>query len=106
MRFVLLLSIVSTALLFAACGHDDDHDAYATFQECYSDHTMVESLPPEQAIVICCIEHPIGSAAKNTVCGNDAAACSTYITANVTTGAPTSTQLTAGCNDYITQRGM
>jgi hypothetical protein len=104
MRFV-LFAFVSTAFLFAAC-HDHEHDAYDNFQKCFEDHTMVEALPVDQAIVICCIEHPLGSAPQNTACGADAQACVTFVTANVAAGTATAAQITMGCDEYVTQRGM
>jgi hypothetical protein len=100
----LALAFVSTALLFAACGGDDsDSEPYDTFQDCYTDHHNTESLPADQAIVVCCIEHPIGSAGKNTVCGADSASCTTYVTAQVTTSAPTTAEISAGCATYQSQ---
>jgi hypothetical protein len=102
MRLV-LLALVSTSFLFAACGHDDDHDAYATFQACFDDHSNVESLPHDQSIVICCIEHPLGSTAANTACGADSAACVTYVTANLTSTSATAAEIMAGCTTYQSQ---
>jgi len=98
MRFV--LAIVSTALLFAACGGDDD-EAYDTFLACYNDHHNVEALPADQAIVVCCIEHPLGSAEKNTACGADSAACVTYVTAQQTNA--TTAEIMTGCTTYQSQ---
>jgi hypothetical protein len=103
MRSALILAFVSSALMFAACGGDSDDEAYDTFQDCYTDHHVTESLPADQAIVVCCIEHPIGSAGKNAVCGADSASCVTYVTAQVTTNAPTSAEIQAGCTTYQSQ---
>ena len=104
MRFV-LLAFVSSAFVFAACGGDEE-EAYDTFQACYDDHKTVESLPADQAIATCCIEHKIGSAAKDTVCGNDAAACMTYLTANLTSTSASSADIMAGCTLYVSERGQ
>ena len=103
MRSVLAIAFVSTALFAACSGNDGDSEPYDTFQACYTDHHVTESLPADQAIVVCCIEHPIGSAAKNTVCGADSASCVTYVTAQVTTSAPTSAEIMAGCMTYQSQ---
>ena len=103
MRFA--QALVSAVLLLSACGgSNSDNEPYDTYQACYDDHHTVESLPTDQAIAVCCIEHPIGSAKMNTVCGNDAAACMTYLGANLT--GPTAAEVTTGCNLYISQRGM
>lgn len=103
MRFVLVL--VSIAVFTACGGSGSDNEPYDTYQACYDDHHTVESLPSDQAITTCCIYHPIGSAKMNTVCGNDAAACMTYLTANLSSST-TVAEITAGCNLYISQRGM
>lgn len=99
MRFALV--ILSTAFLFAACGGDDE-ESYATYKECFDDHHNVESLPVDQAITVCCIEHEIGGAAKNTLCGADSAACVTYVTAQLGTSA-TSAEIMTGCTTYQSQ---
>jgi hypothetical protein len=104
MRFV-LFAFVSTAFLFVACG-DHDHNSYASFKDCFNEHTMAEALPVDQAIVICCIDHPLGSSAANTACGADSPACVTFVTANVDAGTATSAQIMMGCDEYVTQRGM
>jgi hypothetical protein len=99
----LALIILSTAFLFAACGGDDsDSEPYDTFKACFDDHHNVESLPADQAITVCCIEHPIGGAAMNTVCGADSAACTTYVTAQLGQGA-TAAEIMTGCTTYQSQ---
>lgn len=85
----------------AAC-HDHEHNDYDTFQACYIEHTVEESLSVQQAIVVCCLDHPIGGDAEP--CGATAAECTTYLTANVT--GPTAAEVQASCTEYITQKGM
>lgn len=96
--FVLCLSTV-------ACS--DDHgggeEAYDTFQECFDDHTMVESLPFQDAVVVCCISHPIDG--HTLVCGATAADCVTYLGDNLTSSA-TDAEVQAACDDYATQKDM
>ena len=98
----LVLAFVSSVLLFACSGGTDD-ESYPTFQECFDDHHNVETLPTDQAIVVCCVDHPIGSAGKNVVCGADAASCTTYVTANLMSTSATSMEITTACNTYQTQ---
>jgi|SRR3954470_22785503 hypothetical protein len=106
MRFV-SLAFISTALLFAACGGDDsDSESYPTFQGCFDDHHNVESLTVTESISVCCLEHPIGSSAAGIVCGADATSCGTYVTANLAGTSATAAEITAGCMDYQTQKGM
>jgi hypothetical protein len=99
-----LLSLALISCLAAACGHDDGEEAYDTFADCYTDHHEVEALTVSESIVVCCLDHDIGGAAHGTVCGAAAADCVTYITAN-TTG-PTSTEISAACDDYIVQKSQ
>ena len=106
MRFI-SLALISCAFLFAACGGDDSgSESYPTFQECFDDHHNVESLPAPEAISVCCLEHPIGSNAAGIVCGADSASCTTFVTANLTSTSATSAEITTGCTDYQTQKGM
>ncbi len=67
MRFVLFTAALATA----ACSSTKlppgctsaDSQAFPTFQACFDEHTQMESFTPARAIEICCIDHPIGSAA-------------------------------------------
>lgn len=110
-RLSLVFSFVGMPLI-AACGGDDkgDSEAFDTFQDCFDDHHEEEMFTIEKAITICCLDHPIGTNAGGVVCGATAATCTTYVTANLDAGsgsdAVTAANITAGCNDYITQKGM
>jgi hypothetical protein len=107
-RTALIAALVSGFAL-VACGGDDnapDNDPFATYQDCFTDHHVTEGFDVQKAIVICCIDHPIGSADMNVVCGSDAASCETYVTANVSGSDVGSADITAACTDYVTQRGM
>jgi len=88
-------------LLFAACqGHS--HDDYATFQACFDEHTVAENLPLRQAIVVCCLDHDV--AGQKLVCGADHVSCEAYLRANLASVA--TTEITAACAEYETQKGM
>ena len=91
-------------LFTAACDHDHDEEGFDTFQACFDDHHTEESLPTQQAIVICCLEHPIAGVTE--VCGANAASCMTYLGTNLSTSSATSAEITAACTDYETQKGM
>lgn len=100
MRFALLAFV-----LCIGCGHNDsDNEPYPTYQECFDDHTKVETLPVKEAIVVCCLEHPI--AGVKPVCGNTAAECVTYLGTNLSASSASSTDVMAACDDYIVQKGM
>jgi hypothetical protein len=93
--------LVASAVL-AACGGTPP-DAYATYQACFDDHTMVEALPVPEAIVVCCLEHPIAGVKPS--CGATAAACTDYLGINLSATSATPAEVTAACADYITQKG-
>ena len=102
----LSISVAFALSLLAACDdHDHGAEAFDTFQLCFDEHATAESLPHDQAITICCLEHPIGSAPA-PVCGDTAAACEAYLGTNLATASATPAQVTAACADYITQKGM
>lgn len=92
------------AFLFLAACHSHDHDGYATFQACFDEHTTVESLPVPQAIVICCLDHPVNGVSE--VCGADANSCKTYLSTNLASTSATTAQVDAACADYATQKDM
>lgn len=92
---------VVACLLFAAC-HSHSHDDYATLEACFDEHTVEESLPIREAIVICCLDHPIGGVSE--VCGADHVACEAYVHANLPS--VQTADVTAACVDYETQKGM
>ncbi|HEY5952349.1 MAG TPA: hypothetical protein VIV40_42920 [Kofleriaceae bacterium] len=99
------MRLVFTALLFCvACGHDHGAEAFGTYQECFDDHTMAESLPIQEAIVICCLEHPINGVTQ--VCGATAADCAAYLATNLSSTSATQADITAACTDYVAQKGM
>ena len=107
-RFSIPFALVGS-LAFAACGDNgggEDHDAFDTYQMCWDEHHMTEGFNAQQAITICCLSHPIGSQPMNVVCGATAASCETYVGSNLTGSDVGSADVTAGCTDYITQRGM
>jgi hypothetical protein len=91
------------ALLFWAGCHDHDQDDYASYQACFDDHTMEESLPFQQAVVVCCLDHSFNGMSE--VCGATAAECVTYLGGNLTSTA-TQTEVMGACTEYITQKGM
>ena len=96
MRFAL-------ALLICMGCHGHDHDNYATFQACFDVHTMEESLPFQQAVVVCCLDHPINGVKE--ACGATAADCVAYLGTNLTSTA-TQAEIMAACTEYETQKAM
>jgi hypothetical protein len=107
-RTVLLASLFAGFAL-TACGGDDegaDNDPFDTFSDCFTDHHVEEGFDVQKAIVICCIDHPIGGQDMNVVCGDTAASCETYVTGQQLGSDVGSADITAACTDYVNQRGM
>ena len=105
MRFLLATCLLTTGLL--ACGdhdHDEDAEPFDTFQDCFVDHHDEESLSVNDAIVICCLDHPIDGVTE--VCGATAATCETYLGTNLDASSATSAEVTAACDDYATQKDL
>lgn len=107
LRFA-FIALACTFTFATACSDDkkSDNDPFDTFQDCYDDHHTMENFPTVMAIEICCIDHPIGGADMNTVCGDTTQSCTTYVTANLMDAADA--MLTADINtartNYPTDR--
>jgi hypothetical protein len=106
-----MLRICLVSVLFAsisACGGGGggaDNDPFDTYQDCWNEHHTVENFSVQRAIEICCIDHPIGDADMNTVCGDTTASCVTYVTANLDPSDATSDDINAACTDYPADSG-
>jgi hypothetical protein len=101
---LLIASLFALPLALTACGDDgkdNDAEPFATLQDCYDDHHVEENLPAAQAIVVCCIDHPI--AGVHPSCGDTEAACVTHLDAELDDSV-TSDEITAACADYIDQK--
>lgn len=100
-----LVSAAFCLLLLGTVGcKDDPIEAYATYQECFDEHTMEESLLVPEAIVICCLEHPINGISP--ACGDTKADCINYLTSNLAQTSASTTQVSDACADYIVQKAM
>jgi hypothetical protein len=105
-----ILALFSMPLVHAiGCGGGSsgpDADPFATFQACYDEHHTTESFSVQRAIEICCIDHPIGGAKANTVCGDTADTCKTYVTMNLMdpADATLAADITTACMDYVADR--
>jgi hypothetical protein len=104
------MRFVRTLFLFTvACGSNNggDTDSFDTFQACYTEHHTTESFDSACAIEICCIDHPIGGATMNTVCGASATTCDTYVTANLAdpNDANLGSDISSACTFYVVDSG-
>jgi hypothetical protein len=102
-----LITLVLFTSVGCGGGSSGDNDPFATYQDCYNEHHTMEMFSTQRAIEICCIDHPIGGAKMNTVCGDTAQSCTTYVTMNLTdANDPTLTSdISTACSDYVVDRG-
>ena len=79
----LLALPLAVVLALGACTDDKkpDADPFDTLQDCYDDHTGGnEHLPVQEAIVVCCLNHPIAGM-KAPTCPAIQADCVTHVRA-------------------------
>ena len=100
MKLAVLLFAVAVATAIGC--KSDPVQSYATYQECFDDHTMVESLPVQEAIVVCCLEHPINGISP--ACGDTAPDCINYLTANLGQTSASTTDVMDACTEYVSQK--
>ena len=103
MRIVRALVAISLAfpLVLAACGGgDEDADPFDTLQACYDEHHNMESLSVHDAIVVCCLDHPI--AGVHPSCEATQAACVTHVDAELDPSVSLG-DIQAACTDYVAE---
>lgn len=100
----ILISVWLAGPALAACGDnksDTDADPFDSLQECFDEHSVMESLPVGEAIVVCCTDHPI--AGVHPSCKNTKADCVTHVRAELDSSV-TNEQIDAACADYIDKK--
>ena len=97
------MRLALAAVLCVAACHGHDHDDYPSYQACFDDHTMKESLPFDQSVIVCCLDHSFNG--MQGVCGDTAADCVAYLGTSLATTA-TQVEIMAACTEYVTQKGM
>ena len=93
------------ALVVPACSSSEpvDADPFDTLQACYDEHhSGGESLPIQQAIVTCCLDHPIAGQ-KAPTCLNTQADCVTHVRAALASSI-LDADIAAACMTYISQK--
>ena len=101
----LLALPLAVGLALGACTDDKkpDADPFDTLQDCYDDHTSGnEHLPVQQAIVVCCLDHPIAGM-KAPTCPAIQADCVNHVRAALSASILTA-DIDAACMTYITQK--
>jgi hypothetical protein len=112
MRTVFALAAISSALVtvIACGGTTPDADAFPTMQACFDEHHGSESLSVNNSIVVCCLDHPLGTAMTHPSCGATVAACVAYLGSDavgmLSASSATPAEVMAACTDYISKKGM
>ncbi|HEU4733217.1 MAG TPA: hypothetical protein VFT22_35235 [Kofleriaceae bacterium] len=83
-----------------ACGGDSSMDAgpYDTLQDCYDDHHITEALTVQQAIVVCCLDHPINGVHPS--CGTSQVDCVAHVDMELDPSV-SAADIDAACTTYI-----
>lgn len=100
-----LASLLALPLVLTACGSNNpvDADPFDTLQACYDDHhSGSEHLPIQQAIVTCCLDHPIANM-KAPTCLNTVADCVAHVRAALDASI-LDADINAACTTYISQK--
>ncbi len=83
------------------CG-DDPPASFATYQACFDDRTMAAKKPIPDAIVACCLDHPIDG--MSPACGDTKPDCINYLTANLNQTSADTVQVMDACTEYVAQK--
>lgn len=102
MRFTfrLLAFSLAASLALAACGDSNpmDADPFDTLQACFDEHHVMESLSTHDAIVVCCLDHPI--AGVHPSCKDTKDDCVAHVRAELTASV-LDADIQAACATYI-----
>lgn len=92
--------MILLALLAAACG-EDPPKSYDNYQACFDDQTQKGMLPVMEAIVACCLDHPIDG--NRPVCQGAVPECITYLTNNLNQVSASPTEVRTSCEEYVSK---
>jgi len=100
-----VVSSFALSLVLAACGDSKapDADPFDTLQDCYDEHAHTESLPVQEAIVVCCLDHPIGNPGVHPSCTDTQVDCVSHVRAELDISV-TDAEIEAACTTYISQK--
>lgn len=92
--------MILLALLAAACG-EDPPKSYDNYQACFDDQTEKGMLPVMEAIVACCLDHPIDG--NRPVCQGAVPDCINYLTINLNQVSASPTEVRTSCEEYVSK---
>lgn len=101
----LLVTCLVIAGAVAGCSSSDparDADAFDTLQACYDEHHGTENLTVQQAIITCCLDHPIGGQAAPT-CLTTQPDCVTHVR-GLLDASVLGADIDAACMMYLSQK--
>jgi hypothetical protein len=98
-----LVTLFALSLVTSACSDDkqEDADPFDTLAACFDEHHNVESLTVQQAIVVCCLDHPINGVHPS--CTSTQADCVTHVNTELSSEALVAADVQAACTTYIDQ---
>jgi hypothetical protein len=102
----LLSSLFVVPLVVTGCGSDNnnaDAEPFDTLQDCFDDHHNVEHLTIKEALVVCCVDHPIGDQKLHPSCGDTLDACKTHVRDEIDVSV-TDTDIGDACADYLNRK--
>lgn len=86
----------------AACGGDDPPEAFPTYQACFDNRTMEAAVLVPDAIVECCLDHPIGG--LTFACGTTTPDCINYLTINLNQTSASEIEKMDSCAAYVREK--
>jgi len=98
MRHALILAL---SLTLGCGGGDSEEEAYDTLDDCFVDHTQVDALPVVEALVVCCLEHPIAGVAPS--CGATQDECEAHVGEEIDVSEASDQEVIDACTDYIAE---
>jgi hypothetical protein len=99
---ILCTALLVAPLVLTACGDEEEGaEPFETLLACFDEHHNVESLSIQEAIVVCCLDHPI--AGVNPSCKDVEADCVAHVTTELGS-AVTAGDVQAACTTYLAQK--
>jgi hypothetical protein len=97
------------AMLFAlalavGCKDTSGSEPFDTYQLCFDEQTERQKKPVLDALVECCLDHPIDGVKH--VCKETVPDCINYLTANLVQTDASTTEVADGCAEYISELEM